>query len=145
VAVALDFPDGPAALLHISWTTAGTPDIPNLEFLGERGTIRLWFDRPYLEITAPLPEGHWSHAARRKLPWRVVERVGPWLPKRRQEQVRVRVTGGDLMANRALVADFVDAIVHGRDAAISGREGLRDLEAVLAAYRSLETGVRNEA
>lgn len=136
VALVLDFPDGPAAMIHVAWTTAGTPDIPNLEFLGERGTIRLWFDRPALEVTEPLPERHWSRAVRGRLPWRIARYVAPRLPSRRVSQVRI--PPNDLLASRALLADFADAILHGRDTAIPGPEGLRDLEVVLEAYRTLD-------
>jgi predicted dehydrogenase len=38
-----------------------------------------------------------------------------------------------------MVADFVDAIRAGRPVPISGEDGLRALEVVLAGYRSAET------
>ncbi len=40
-----------------------------------------------------------------------------------------------------MVREFRQAIVDDRDPAMSGEEGLRDLEIVLAAYRSAEQGV----
>lgn len=42
---------------------------------------------------------------------------------------------------RAMVREFRQAILDDRDPAMSGEEGLRDLEIVLAAYRSAEEGV----
>ena len=47
--------------------------------------------------------------------------------------------GGDMDAG--LVADFISAIREQRDPSISGEDGLRALEAALAAYRSAEAGV----
>jgi predicted dehydrogenase/flavin reductase (DIM6/NTAB) family NADH-FMN oxidoreductase RutF len=134
VAVALGFRDGPAALLHVSWSAAGQPDLPNIEVLGERGSLQLWFDRPDLLLTAPLPDRHWAQRARRKLPWRVASRIDRHLPDRRRRRIRVRST--DLVGSRAIVDDFVEAIVNGREPSTPGRDGLRDLEVVLAAYRS---------
>jgi predicted dehydrogenase/flavin reductase (DIM6/NTAB) family NADH-FMN oxidoreductase RutF len=135
VAAILAFAEGPVALLHVSWSTAGQPDIPNIEILGERGSIRLWFDRPELLLTAPLPASHWSEQARRKLPWRIASRIERHLPTRRLE--RIGVKSSDLVGSNAVVADFVEAIVNGREPATTGRDGLRDLEVILAAYQSV--------
>jgi predicted dehydrogenase len=46
--------------------------------------------------------------------------------------------GDDLTAR--MVADFVDAIRAGRPVPISGEDGLRALEVVVAGYRSSEVG-----
>ena len=52
---------------------------------------------------------------------------------------RARLVGwGDDLTART-VADFVDAILAGRDVPIDGEDGLRALEVAIAAYRSAET------
>lgn len=52
---------------------------------------------------------------------------------------RAKLVGwGDDLTQR-MVADFVDAILAGRPVPISGEDGLRALEVVLAAYRSAES------
>ncbi len=53
---------------------------------------------------------------------------------------RTRLLGwGDDLTAR-MVADFVDAIIAGRPVPISGEDGLRALEVVIAAYRSSDSG-----
>jgi UDP-N-acetylglucosamine 3-dehydrogenase len=54
------------------------------------------------------------------------------------DRTRLLGWGDDLTAR--MVADFVDAILAGRDVPISGEDGLRALEVAIAAYRSSESG-----
>lgn len=53
---------------------------------------------------------------------------------------RTRLVGWGDDLNARLVADFVDAILATRPVPISGEDGLRALEVVIAAYRSSESG-----
>lgn len=50
------------------------------------------------------------------------------------------LASGKHAALRAMVREFRDAIAEGREPAMSGGEGLRDLAVVLAAYESARTG-----
>lgn len=53
---------------------------------------------------------------------------------------RTRLVGWGDDLTRRMVADFVDAILTGRPVPISGEDGLRALEVVVAAYRSAAVG-----
>jgi predicted dehydrogenase len=86
----------------------------------------------------PLPAGHWARRFMQRLPWRIAGRVAPFVPKGRRR--RVRVSNDDLIGSRALIDDFITAITSGREPAVSGREGLRDVKVVLAAYQAMQTG-----
>jgi predicted dehydrogenase len=72
------------------------------------------------------------------LPWRVASRLNRFLP--RSSSARIAVANQDLIGSAALIADFIDAIQTGRPPAVPGREGLRDLQVVLAAYAAAEAG-----
>jgi predicted dehydrogenase len=109
-----------------------------LEVIGERGSLSLWFRRPYLLHVSPLPSGHWSRRLKPLLPWRLERRVHGILPQARRARIRVR--GSDLIGSRALIEDFVRAITTGAQPAVTGAEGLRDLRVVLAAYESVASG-----
>jgi predicted dehydrogenase len=138
ISAGLRFPSGPVANLQISWVAYRSPDAPNLELIGERGSLALWFRRPYLLHTCPLPDGHWSRRLRRFLPWRIERRVQQLWPQAKREQIRVG--GSDLIGSHALIEDFLRAITTGTAPGVPGSEGLRDLKVVLAAYESLVTG-----
>jgi predicted dehydrogenase len=138
ICVVLRFPGGPVASLQISWAGFRSPEAPNLEVIGERGSLSLWFRRPYLLHVSPLPSGHWSRRLKPLLPWRLERRVHGILPQARRARIRVR--GSDLIGSRALIEDFVRAITTGAQPAVTGAEGLRDLRVVLAAYESVASG-----
>lgn len=137
VIASLTFGGGLIANLTISWSGHRSRDIPNLEVIGERGSLGLWFSRPYLVHSAPLPASHWASRARRTLPWRVSKRIGRFMP--RSLENRIPVPAGDLIGSRAIIEDFVDAITTGGEPAVPGIDGLRDLQIVITAYRALET------
>jgi predicted dehydrogenase len=134
----LQFEGGAVADLSISWSGFRSPETPNLEIIGERGSLRLWFRRPYVSHSAPLAASHWSWALQRLLPWRLEHRVRPYLPQSRER--RIPVAREDLIGSTALLHDFVDAITTGRPPAVPGADGLEDLRVVLAAYEALESG-----
>ena len=138
VLVSLTFGGGLIASLTISWSAHRSRDIPNIEVIGERGSLGLWFSKPYLVHSTPLPASHWASRARRSLPWRISRRIGRYLP--RSLEKRLPVEPGDLIGSRAIIEDFVNSICSGAVPAVSGVEGLRDLRIVKAAYQSLETG-----
>jgi predicted dehydrogenase len=135
---ALRFPGGPAVSLQLSWSAFRGAGTPNVELMGEKGSLKIWFGRSYLLLTAPLSERHWANWLRAKFPGRVAARVGKWLPQVRRR--RLRVPGGDLIGSQALLADFVRAITTGAAPATPVRDGLGDLRAVLAMYRAMQTG-----
>jgi predicted dehydrogenase/flavin reductase (DIM6/NTAB) family NADH-FMN oxidoreductase RutF len=137
-AVLLRFPTGPLAQLHISWSAVAPAGRPNVEILGERGALQIWFDRPYLLLTTPLPAGHWSHKLGRVLPWRLRRHLTRFLPQVRRR--RLCVPRGDLIGSRALLEDFIHAITTGAEPRVTGRDGLEDLRIVHAAYQALRTG-----
>jgi predicted dehydrogenase len=139
IAAVLRFADGPAASLHISWSGFRSPEAPNLELIGERGALGLWFRKPYLLHSSPLPGDHWSRRIRRVLPWRIEQHARSLLPQARER--RIPVAKGDLIGSRALIEDFVRAITTGAEPAVSGAEGLKDLRTVLAAYEAMRSGV----
>jgi len=134
----LRFPEGVVASLSLSWTTSRASYPANFEIVGENGTLELWFTRPYLQYTAPLPGEHWSQRLRRVIPWRLERRIRPLLPRSRRQ--RFRVQGDDLIGSRALLEDFVRAVKGETSPATPASEGLRDLRVVEAAYQSLEAG-----
>lgn len=138
ICVVLRFPGGPLASLQISWAGFRSPEAPNLEVIGERGSLALWFRRPYLVHVSPLAADHWSRRLRSLLPWRIERQVHGLLPQARR--ARIRVHGPDLIGSRALIDDFVHAITTGAAPAVPGAEGLKDLRVVLAAYESVESG-----
>jgi predicted dehydrogenase/flavin reductase (DIM6/NTAB) family NADH-FMN oxidoreductase RutF len=138
VAAVLRFADGIIANLNVSWSGHRSPDAPNIEVIGDRGSLRIWFRHPYVELSVPLSEDHWRHRAAERIPWRVFRLIEPFLPK--VETTRLPVSKGDSIGSRALLEDFVEAIVNGTEAAVSGRDGLRDLEIVAATYRARDTG-----
>jgi UDP-N-acetyl-2-amino-2-deoxyglucuronate dehydrogenase len=135
----LRFPDGPVATVSVSWSAHRSPDVPNLEIVGEKGSLGLWFSKPYLVHSSPLPPSHWAQRLKRTLPWRVSRRVGKLMP--RELEQRLPVEPGDLIGSRAVIEDFVSAITGGHAPAVSGADGLRDLRIVMAAYESIESGV----
>jgi predicted dehydrogenase len=128
----LRFPAGPVASVHVSWSAVSPPKTPNVEVIGKLGALELWYSRPYLRLTTELPPERWSERLCRRLPWRVRRRIDGLFPGTRSRRVRVQNT--DLLGIRALLEDFVAAVTSGREPAVPGREGLRDLEIVLAAY-----------
>jgi UDP-N-acetyl-2-amino-2-deoxyglucuronate dehydrogenase len=139
IVAVLQFPGGALGQMQISWSAFGSPTTPNLEILGERGVLQLWFARPYLLQTTPLPPEHWTNRLRRKLPWRIERRLGWLFPQVRRR--KHHVDSGDLLGSHALIEDFVRAITTDTSPAVSGAEGLNDLRVVLAAYQALQTGV----
>lgn len=138
ITTVLRFPDGPVANLTISWSGFRDPDIPNIEVIGERGSLQVWFRKPYVVHSAPLPGDHWSRRLRRLLPWQLEERARRFLPQ--SSRRRLHVPDGDLIGSRALIEDFVLAITTGGEPGVSGSEGLRDLRVVLGAYQAMEEG-----
>jgi predicted dehydrogenase len=134
----LRFPGGPMAQLQISWSAYRPPGLPDIEVMGERGALRLRFQKPWLELVAPLPDDHWSTRLRNKLPWRIENLVAKYLPQCRRR--RLCVPNADLLGSMALLEDFVDAITLGRAPGVAGADGLADLGTVLAAYQSIQTG-----
>ncbi len=137
VVAVLSFPGGPVATLQLSWAAWGPADLPSFQLFGDRGSLQFGYRRPSLTLTHPLSERHWAERARRLLPWRVQEYIGQFLPRTRSRQVRVPT--GDLVGSRALIEDFLRAITTGTEPAVPGREGVRDLEVVQAAYQALES------
>jgi UDP-N-acetyl-2-amino-2-deoxyglucuronate dehydrogenase len=138
VLATLRFGGGPVASIALSWSSYRSPRAPQIEIIGERGSLELRFDRSFLVHTTPLPAGHWSGRLREALPWRVASRLNRFLPRSRS--ARIAVPNRDLIGSEALVADFIDAIQTGRPPAVPGREGLRDLQVVLAAYAAAAAG-----
>jgi len=134
----LRFPDSLVAEVSVSWSASRSAQAPNFEIVGEKGGLALWFSRPFLGFTAPLPERHWSRKLKRVLPWRVQRRISVVLPE--VQRRHIRVAKGDLIGSRALIENFVAAIAGEAACATSATDGLQDLRAVLAAYRSVETG-----
>jgi predicted dehydrogenase/flavin reductase (DIM6/NTAB) family NADH-FMN oxidoreductase RutF len=132
------FAGGPVADLSISWCGFRSADLPNIELIGEKGSLAVWFRRPYVLHTSGLPGSHWSRKLRRLLPWQLEERARRWLPAERQQ--RLRVPDGDLIGSRALIEDFVLAITTGSVPAVSGLEGLKDLQVIDATYRAIREG-----
>ncbi len=134
----LGFTDGPVCDLTISWSGFRAPGIPHFELIGEIGTLHIDFKRPYVTWVRPLPGNHWTRQVQSRLPWRLEEMARRHLPKATTE--RVPVADGDLIGSGAMIRDFVTAIASGGEPAVSGREGLRDLQVVLAAYEALQSG-----
>ncbi len=137
VVAVLSFPGGSIATLQVSWAAWGPADLPNFELFGERASLQFGYRRPSLALTCPLSETQWAERARQVLPWRVREYIDQFLPRTRRRQVRVPT--GDLIGSRALIEDFLRAITTGTEPAVPGREGVRDLEVVQAAYQALES------
>lgn len=138
VLAVLRFGAGPIASIALSWSSYRSPRAPQIEIMGERGSLELRFDRPFLVHTAPLGGGHWSGRLRERLPWRVASRINRFLPRSRTR--RIPVTDHDLIGSEALIADFIEAIRSGRAPVVPGTDGLRDLAVVLAAYRAADSG-----
>ena len=69
-----------------------------------------------------------------------VPRLTNWLSDRRRVRRRLFVPGDDTAGYRAEIAEFLAAVAEDRSPASDGFEGRRDLEIVLAGYRSLDTG-----
>lgn len=132
------FANGPVANLVISWSSYKSPEAPNVEIIGELGSLQIRFNNRYLLHSAPLSDGHWAHQLRTVLPWRVVKRVDQFLPKAYRQYIRV--DSDDLIGSRALIDNFVQAIAGGKPPCVSGAEGLKDLKIVHAAYQALESG-----
>lgn len=66
-----------------------------------------------------------------------------WKPKSFEEQIKVNVAQFECVGENAYISqvtDFLQIIKEDREPACSGEEGKASLEAVLAAYRSSETG-----
>jgi predicted dehydrogenase/flavin reductase (DIM6/NTAB) family NADH-FMN oxidoreductase RutF len=138
VLATLRFEAGPVASIALSWSSYRSPRAPQIEIIGERGSLELRFDRPFLVHTTQLPGGHWSGRLREVLPWRVASRLNQFLPRSRE--ARIAVPDRDLIGSEALIADFIEAIESGRPPAVPGSEGLRDLQVVLAAYAAAAAG-----
>jgi UDP-N-acetyl-2-amino-2-deoxyglucuronate dehydrogenase len=138
VLAVLRFGAGPVASIALSWSSYRSPHAPQIEIIGERGSLELRFNRSFLLHTTPLAAGHWSHRVRDVLPWRVASRVNPFLPRSRR--TRINVPNRDLIGSEALIDDFLDAVVSGRPPAVPGADGLRDLRVVLAAYAAAGAG-----
>jgi predicted dehydrogenase len=139
VVAVVRFPGGPVASIHVSWSAVSPPGTPNIEVIGERGALELWYARPYLRLTTKLPASHWTSRVREALPWRIRRRIDRVFPNARHRRLHVR--GTDLLGNRALIEDFVQAITTGREPAVPGREGLQDLEIVMRAYGQPPPGI----
>jgi len=142
------FGNGPVANLVVSWSSHRSPEAPNVEIIGELGSLQIRFNQRYLLHSAPLSDGHWAHRLRNSLPWRVLRRVDKLLPKAHRRHIYI--DSDDLIGSCALIDDFVQAIAGGKVPCVSGAEGLQDLKIVHAAYQALETGQpvslsRNEA
>jgi UDP-N-acetyl-2-amino-2-deoxyglucuronate dehydrogenase len=138
VLAVLRFGEGPVASIALSWSSYRSPRAPQIEIIGERGSLELRFDRPFLLHTTPLRQGHWSARLRRVLPWRVASRLNRVLPRSRVS--RITVANRDLIGSEALIDDFIHAMTGGRQPAVSGLDGLRDLRVVLAAYAAADSG-----
>jgi len=134
----LAFVDGPVAQLQLSWSGHRRPGAPNLELIGERGALELCFGRRELILSTPITSGHWSNRVRARLPWRVEQRLSRWLP--RAHRRRIRVPGADPIGSGALIEDFRLAIIGRKAPSVPGREGLRDLRVLTAAYESIARG-----
>ncbi len=138
VLAALGFEGGPVATIALSWSAYRSPKAPQIEIIGELGSLELRFDRPFLLHHVPLPSDHWSRRLRDALPWRLAKHVGRFLPTHRQH--RILVPPADLIGSQSLINDFIDAITLGRSPAVPGVDGLQDLRVVLAAYAAIEGG-----
>lgn len=113
--VCATFENGVLGDLITSWGTRMHGNQPRFSAYGTEGSLWVpWEDRGSLYFTSTrLPGG--------------------------ASPVQVRAAAGDTVEIEC--RHFVDCIKEGRQPVTSGLEGRRDLEVVLAAYRSAETGV----
>ncbi|MBI2914836.1 MAG: Gfo/Idh/MocA family oxidoreductase [Firmicutes bacterium] len=113
--VSMSFESGAAGDLITSWAVRQSGPQPRFSAYGTEGSLWVMMDDPdsvYFDSTR-LPEGSGA--------------------------VRVSVPKTDTF--EAECRHFVDCILQGKEPIMSGEEGRKDLEVVLAAYKSAETGL----
>jgi predicted dehydrogenase len=110
-------------------------DLPDIVVAGTEATMELRVGKPAVDI---YPAGGSAIAG---LVGRAgLARIAAWLADPRRKRYRLPVPGDDPAGYRAEIAEFLAAVAEDRLPASPGIEGRRDLEIVLAGYRSLETG-----
>jgi predicted dehydrogenase len=108
---------------------------PDIIVAGEKGTFHLWPDKTYVEF--------YPMAARPLT--KLVSYVRPfWLRERLMrpelQRVRMRIPGPGLSGYVAEFREFLSAVAENRAPTTAAMDGRRDLEIVLRAYESLESG-----
>jgi predicted dehydrogenase/flavin reductase (DIM6/NTAB) family NADH-FMN oxidoreductase RutF len=109
--------------------------VPDIVVAGTGGSLGLWPGRNHVEL---YPPGRGKISS-------FIDRIGlssviPTAMLGIRKSRRIRVPGSDSTGYDTEVAEFLAAIVEDRKPESPGEEGRRDLEIVLAGYRSLRTG-----
>ncbi len=112
-------------------------NLPDIVIAGSEATMELWSGSRFVDI---YPQNHGSTAVDLLSRMGAAKLVPAWLTDRTRDRRRLPVPGTDPGGYQSEVAEFLAAIAEDRAPASPGREGRRDLEIVLAGYRSLETG-----
>ena len=124
---------------HIAATWASTlGKAPDIVLAGARGTFHLWPRTGYFDYYPIAPRPLTALAARIRPYWLRERAMRPEL-----QRLRVRVGRPDTGYREEMRA-FVNAIAKGDCGLESARAGRRDLELVLCAYRSMESGRTEE-
>ncbi|MGV3532662.1 MAG: Gfo/Idh/MocA family protein [Chthoniobacteraceae bacterium] len=102
-----------------------------LELRGTKGAARITTDIPCQVFVQE--RGKWDPNGR-TTKWQLPAELSPITPEQRK--------AGPVEANRIMVDDWLNAIAEKRDPQCSGRDGMRAVEMVMAAYQSSMKGTR---
>lgn len=120
------------AHLLTSWATS-RGHLPDFVILGDRGTIHLWPNDPYLDYfpAAPRPITRFLSHVR---PYALRDR----LMKPEHQRVRVRLRGEVRTGYEGEMREYLSAIAERREPSLRAESARRDLEIVLCAYEALD-------
>ena len=118
----------------LSWASQ-RGNIPDIVLAGDRGTLHLWPATTHLDLYSLAP---------RLIP-RLISNVYPyWLQEKlfrpSMQRKRIKLEDRDGTGYLGEMQEFMAAVAEHREPVTKPEEARRDLEIVLAGYRSLEGG-----